>query len=115
MGSKKKKDPKQKVRVKTNGTRTSWGTDGGGDVSGPEIESPIPIVRIDQTVLRSAVEGATIRLLVSEQRITVLLSDRALGEVSGQHERRIRNRQVAAGTLAEVQYNPPKVTFYPAP
>jgi hypothetical protein len=115
MGSKKKKDPKQKVRVKTNGTRTSWGTDGGGGVSDPEMESPIPIVRIDQTVLRSALEGATIRLLVGEQRIIVLLGDRALGEVSGQHERRIRNRQVTAGTLAEVQHSPLKVTFYPVP
>lgn len=115
MGSKKDKDPKQKVRVRVNGTRTHFGTDGGGEIPTPGGESPIPIVRMDQAVLRSAVEGAIIRLAATEQRIVVLLKDRELGEVSALHERRVRNSQVASGMLAEVQQDPPKATFYPRP
>jgi hypothetical protein len=113
MGTKGNGESKSKVPVRPNRTRNRWGTGVGGDEGEPRPESPIPIVRLNLPVLKSATEGAAVVLSIRDERIEVTLSGRFLGEVSGQHERRLRIRNSTSGILAEVHHDPPSATFYP--
>lgn len=113
MGTKGEDDSVSKVRIRSNGTATDWGTATDGDQC-PSNDRPVPIVRLNKEVLRTATPGTKVRLAIREARINVLVGEAVLGEVSGQHERKIRRHRAESGTLIVVNHEPPSASFIPS-